>query len=46
MPVTLEDVLEEELDATVADAHGGRGEVINVFTVQEVGLEVGFGDEL
>jgi hypothetical protein len=44
MPVTLEDVLEEELDATVADAHRSRGESVNVFPVQEVVLEFRFGD--
>jgi hypothetical protein len=46
MPVTLEDVLKEELDATVADAHRSRGESVNVFPVQEVVLEFRFGDEV
>lgn len=46
LPVTLEDVLEEELDATVADTHGSGGEVIDIVAVQEVGLELGFGEEV
>jgi hypothetical protein len=46
VPVALEDVLGEEPNATVADAHGSGGEVVNVFTVQEVVLKLGFGDEV
>ena len=46
MPVALEDVLVEEFDATVADAHRSRGEVVDVFAVQEVVLKLGFGDQV
>ena len=46
MPVAFEDMLVEESDAAVADAHGRRGEVINVFTVQEVVLKLGFGEQI
>ena len=44
MPVTFEDVLIEEADAAVADAHGRWGEAIDVFAVQEVALQFLFGD--
>ena len=44
MPVALEDVLIEEADATVADAHGRWGEAIDVFAVQEVALQLLFRD--
>ena len=43
-PVTLQDVLIEESDAAVADAHRSRGEAIDVFPVQEVVLKFLFGD--
>ena len=33
MPVTLEDVLVEKPDATVANTHGSWGEAIDVFAV-------------
>ena len=46
VPVTIEDVLEEELDATVADTHGSRSESVNIFPVQEVVLEFGLGDHV
>jgi hypothetical protein len=46
IPVTLEDVLEEERDATGAEAHRRRGESVNVFPVQEVVLEFRFGEEV
>ena len=45
VPVTLEDVLIEEADATVADTHGRWGEAIDVFAVQEVVLKLLFGDQ-
>jgi len=38
-PVTLQDVLREEADAAGADAHGRRGEAIDVFPVQEGALK-------
>ena len=44
MPVALEDVLVEEADATIADAHGRGGETVNVFPVQEVVLQFLFRD--
>ena len=40
----VEDVLGEEADATVADAHGRGGEAIDVFPVQEIALQLLFGD--
>ena len=43
-PVALEHMLREEADATVADAHGGWGEAVDVFPVQEVVLQLLFGD--
>src|SRR5262249_33757625 len=42
VPVALEDVLIEEADATVADAHGRWSEVIDVFAVQEIALQLLF----
>jgi len=33
VPVPLEDVLIEEADATVADAHGRWGEAVDIFAV-------------
>ena len=44
VPVTLEDVLIEEADTAVADAHGRWGEAIDVFAVQEVALQLLFRD--
>ena len=38
VPVAFEDVLREEADATIADAHGGWGEAVDVFPVQEIVL--------
>jgi hypothetical protein len=46
MPVACEDMLGEESDAAGAEAHGRRGEVVNVFTVQEGVLKLGFGDQI
>jgi hypothetical protein len=42
VPVTLEDVLREEANATVAEAHGRWGEAVDVFAVQEVALQLLF----
>ena len=39
VPVTLEDMLGEEADATVADAHGRWGEAIDVLPVQASSAE-------
>jgi len=44
MPVALEDMLIEEANATVADAHGRWGEAIDVFAVEEVTLKLLFRD--
>src|SRR5438094_9480742 len=41
-PVTLEDVLIEEADAAIADAHGRGGQAIDVFAVQGVVLKLLF----
>ena len=46
VPIALEDVLREEADTAVADTHGRWGEAIDVFAVQEVGLEFLFGDHV
>jgi len=43
-PVAFEDVLIEEANPTVADTHGRGGEAINIFAVQEVVLQLLFGD--
>jgi hypothetical protein len=39
VPVALEDVLREEADAALAEAHGRWGEAVDVFPVQEVRLK-------
>ena len=44
MPIALEDVLIEETDATIADAHGRWRETINALPVQQVVLKLLFGD--
>src|SRR5215471_3969502 len=44
VPIALEDVLREEADATGADAHGRGGQAIDVFAVQEIALQLLFGD--
>ena len=46
MPVTLEDVLEEEADAAIADAHGVGGPVIDVLAVEEIVLEFLLSDQI
>jgi len=46
VPVALEDVLREEADATVADAHGSRGKAIDIFPVQEGVLKLLFGEQV
>jgi hypothetical protein len=46
VPVALEDVLREKADATVADTHGGWGEAVDVFPVQEVVLQLLFGEQV
>ncbi len=43
-PVACEDVVIEEANTTVADAHGGWGEAVDVFAVQEVVLQLLFRD--
>ena len=44
VPVAFEDVLREEADATVADAHGRGGEAVDVCAVQEGALQLLFRD--
>jgi hypothetical protein len=44
VPVALEDVLIEEADAAVADAHRSGGKAIDIFPVQEVVLQFLFRD--
>lgn len=39
-PIALADVLVEEADTTVAEAHGGGGEAIDVFAVEEGVLQL------
>jgi hypothetical protein len=46
VPVTLEDVFEEEANAAIADAHGIGGPVIDVLAVEEIILEFLFGDQI
>jgi hypothetical protein len=45
VPVTLEDVLVEKANAAVADAHGRGGQVVDIFAVQEVALQLLFREE-
>ena len=45
VPITLENVLIEEADGAVADTHGRGGEVVAVLSVQEVVLQLGFGEQ-
>jgi hypothetical protein len=46
VPVALEDIVIEEPDATVADTHRSWRETIDIFSVQEVGLKLRFGDQV
>ena len=46
VPVALEDMLIEESNATVADAQRRWGKAVDVFAVQEVSLELLFGDAI
>ncbi len=46
VPVALEDVFVEEADATIADAHGIWGPVIDVLAVEEIFLEFLLGDQI
>jgi hypothetical protein len=39
-PVACEDVLREEANTTGADTHGGWGEAVDVFAMQEVALQL------
>lgn len=40
MPVAREDVLGEEADAAVAEAHSSGGEAVDVFAVQDGALQL------
>jgi hypothetical protein len=44
LPSALQNVEGEEAEAAVADAYGGWCELIDVFAMQNVVLELGFGD--
>lgn len=46
VPVSLEDVFEEEAYAAIADAHGIGRPVINVLPVEEIVLEFLLGDQI
>jgi hypothetical protein len=46
VPIAFEDVLREEADTAVADAHGSWGEAIAIFPVQDVVLQFLFRDAL
>jgi hypothetical protein len=44
VPITLEDVLREEADPAIAEAHGCGSEVVDSFAVQAVALQLLFRD--
>jgi hypothetical protein len=44
MPVAFEHMKEEELDATVCNAHGGGGPFVDVSTVKEIIFQLQFAD--
>jgi hypothetical protein len=46
VPVAFEDVLREEANTTVADAHGRWGEAVDIFAMQEIVLQLLFRDEI
>ena len=46
VPVAREDVLREEADATIAEAHGRWGEAVDVFPVEEGVLQLLFGEQV
>ena len=46
VPVSLEDVFEEEANAAIANAHGIGGPVIDVFPLEEIVLEFLLGDQI
>ncbi len=46
VPVTLEDVFEEEANAAIADTHGIGGPVIEVLSMEEIVLEFLLGDQI
>ncbi len=46
VPVSLEDVFEEEADAAIADAHGIGGPVIDVLSAEKIVLEFLLGDQI
>ncbi len=45
MPVSLEHVFEEELDAGITDAHGGWAPAGDILTVDEIIKQFIFADE-
>jgi hypothetical protein len=42
MPITFENVDKKELDAAVADSHGGGGPFIDISAVEEIIFQLGF----
>jgi len=44
VPIALEDVLREEAEAAIAETHGRGGEAVDGFPVQEIALQLWFGD--
>lgn len=46
MPVSLEDMLEEEFDAGITDAHGGRAPAGDILAVDEIVKQFIFGDDI
>ena len=46
VPIALEDVLREEADAAGAEAHGSGGEAIDVCAMQEIVLQLLFGEQM
>jgi hypothetical protein len=46
VPVSLEDMFEEEADPAIADTHGIGGPVIDVLAVEEIFLEFLLGDQV
>jgi hypothetical protein len=46
VPIAHQDVDIEKANTAVADAHGFGRPVVDVFSVQEIVLEFGFGDQI
>jgi len=46
VPVAREDIDVEKANTAVADAHGFGGPAVDVFSVEEIFLQLRFGDEI